>query len=257
MELNSETIKELEDRGNGDEVDIRRLRFPDKQIARLEVQIFDKFQMLKRLYLQGNKITVLPKNIFCNLTRLRLIHLGDNKLTKLDDGIFQHNRKLKRIVLSDNEISEIEEAVFANLTNLRGLYLSGNQLTSFNLKDLKDSHKLSILELHNNKLRTLNGYQSPLLILPELRECTIDGNDFNSLYWVWIFETFEKLMIKCCDFNPSECLIPDAATRIYQFAMNTRLTRAMPLEPEWMQFKERRQFSSGSSSKNIKSRKTS
>lgn len=175
----------------------------------------------------------------------------------MDDSIFQHNTKLKSIILSDNEILEIQPAVFANLKKLRALFLSGNKLTSFNLKDLSDSMKITVLELHNNKLRTLNGYEDTLAIMPDLKVCTIEGNDFNLLYWIWVFETFDRLMIKCCDFNHWECLFPESVTRVFQLAMNTQLRGAIPFEPEWMKFRKRRPISAGSSRKHIKIRKIS
>lgn len=46
MELNSETIRELESKERGDDVNAKRLRLHDNQIDRLEVHIFDKLQML-------------------------------------------------------------------------------------------------------------------------------------------------------------------------------------------------------------------
>ena len=98
------------------------------------------FPNLKRLYLQSNNLTTLPK---LNLPALEDLNLDNNQLTTLPELNLPN---LKRLDLYNNQLTTLPEL---NLPALEGLNLRNNQLTTLpelNLPNLKQ------LYLNNNEI---------------------------------------------------------------------------------------------------------
>ncbi|XP_048871457.1 polycystin-1 isoform X2 [Brienomyrus brachyistius] len=81
----------------------KTLDLSKNRISSLDANLFDRLTSLEELYLQGNRITVLPRGIF-----------GCGTLSILD--------------LSSNQISTLEERICNNLFNLTEINLSANPL---------------------------------------------------------------------------------------------------------------------------------
>ena len=128
---------------------------------------------LENLDLKGNKIAELPA-CFGALSKLRKIVLDDNLITVIS-GFFGSFSDLCDLSIAKNKLSSIQDDALANLSNLVMLDLHQNQFTSFDsvpnsqkldqimlsynhltdIQNLERAPKLTVLDLHNNKLDVL------------------------------------------------------------------------------------------------------
>jgi hypothetical protein len=69
---------------------------------------------LQKLYLNGNQITALRKNIFSNLSMLQLLYLGNNKISKLEKDAFLGLTSLTKIHLVKNLINNLPGNIFSS-----------------------------------------------------------------------------------------------------------------------------------------------
>jgi internalin A len=103
----------------------------------------DSFPYLKKLNLQGNKITALTP---INLRNLVHVNLNNNQIISLDD--FEGHAKIEVLEIRKNRLISLKG--LSNLGSLRELYLADNQLTSF--QHLGDVPKLTKLNARKNKI---------------------------------------------------------------------------------------------------------
>ncbi|KAG9354079.1 hypothetical protein JZ751_012203, partial [Albula glossodonta] len=85
---------------------------------------------LTELFLDNNKITVLPGHIFDNLSKLRNLSVSHNNISRVEPKAFTALGKLKKLDLSQNSIQSFPPGVFAGLSSLESLSLQGNSLQS-------------------------------------------------------------------------------------------------------------------------------
>ncbi|XP_072533123.1 uncharacterized protein [Salminus brasiliensis] len=114
---------------------------------------------LKHLYLEGNKISHLPENVFSSLPNLVWLDLRHNQLTRLPTGIGQH-RCLKTLLLEGNPITELPVEL-GNVITLRALSLR-NCPISFPPQDVLQqglSHIMQFLRRRAVAERPLRGSQ--------------------------------------------------------------------------------------------------
>ena len=78
----------------------------------------------------SNAINSLAAGIFDELTELTIMYIEGNKLTSLPDDVFGNNTKLESLDISGNEIGSLQGDLFSNLTKLTNLYISSNKLSS-------------------------------------------------------------------------------------------------------------------------------
>eukprot|EP00117_Sycon_ciliatum_P009354 scpid68651/ scgid11676/ EGF-like module-containing mucin-like hormone receptor-like 1; EGF-like module receptor 1; EMR1 hormone receptor len=120
---------------------------------------------LESLFLQFNKLSVLPPGVFDRLTNLKYLNLADNKhlsslpatvfgnlrnllyidldrcgLTRLESNIFENTTKLLIIGLTANQLQFLPGNIFSKITALNELHISDNNLalTAVNLCPLAD-----------------------------------------------------------------------------------------------------------------------
>lgn len=125
----SSTLRELNLSGN------RLLTaFPD--------QIFN-FPNLKYLYLSGNNMTSISKDIW-KLKSLQILSLGGNKLTEVPTGVGDLHM-LQALVLCDNHLESLPASI-ANLHQLKSLLLHKNHLRTLppEIVALKNLTELSL-----------------------------------------------------------------------------------------------------------------
>ena len=103
----------------------------------------DSFPYLKKLNLQGNKVTAL---LTINLPNLVHVNLNNNKIISIDD--FQGHAKIQVLELRKNKLTSLKG--LANLASLRELYLADNQLTGF--QPLNNVPKLTKIHARKNKI---------------------------------------------------------------------------------------------------------
>jgi len=102
---------------------------------------------------------------FCNLRVLSIINVGLQSLAK-----FPTLPKLRKLYLSDNRLSSGLENL-EGCPNLTLLILAGNKFKSIDeLKPLTKLPKLSVLDLMNCEVTSVNGYRETMFnMLPQLK----------------------------------------------------------------------------------------
>ncbi|KAG9275493.1 leucine-rich repeat-containing protein 27 [Astyanax mexicanus] len=118
-----------------------------------------KHTQLQNLYLEGNKISNLPENMFSSLPCLVWLDLRHNQLTCLPAGIGQH-RCLKTLLLEGNPITELPKEL-GNVITLRALNLR-NCPISFPPQDVLQqglAHIMQFLRRRSVAERPLRGSQ--------------------------------------------------------------------------------------------------
>ncbi|XP_045201380.2 protein toll-like [Mercenaria mercenaria] len=91
--------------------------------------LFQNQPLVKYLYLQNNKLTVLPQNIFKGLRSILTIDVSGNLIASIHIDHFQYLTKIEEIDLNDNLIEHLPVNIFKNQTNsLKVLYLYSNPL---------------------------------------------------------------------------------------------------------------------------------
>ena len=79
---------------------------------------------MKKLNLQGNKITALAP---INLRNLVHVNLNNNRIISLDD--FEGHAKIEVLEVRKNRLMSLKG--LGNMASLKELYLADNQLSSF------------------------------------------------------------------------------------------------------------------------------
>ena len=81
---------------------LRRLRLDGNRLTTLPADIFDVLGHLEELWLRHNELTMLPKDIFSKLGSVLRLPLNDNRLTALPEGTFEGLSSLRVLHLHDN-----------------------------------------------------------------------------------------------------------------------------------------------------------
>lgn len=112
---------------------------------------------LNLLYLNGNRISSLPDDIFIDLTNLQKLYLGGNVIVTLYQSSFSGLINLKVLHLVQNKIGNLPGRVFEPLTRLLSLELHRNNIKYIpNQPSLFESlNALTYLNLADNALGTM------------------------------------------------------------------------------------------------------
>ena len=94
------------------------------------LQNIPNIKTVQKLYLNKNKLTIIPTNAFAGLPNLTELVLDKNKLTTIQPNAFAGLTNLKTLWLSNNQLTTIPPNTFAGLPNLKRLGLNNNQLTA-------------------------------------------------------------------------------------------------------------------------------
>ena len=110
---------------------------------------------LNALWLQGNRLTSLPQDVFHGLGNLRALLLNRNSLMALPEGVFGELSHLQVLFLSDNSIASLPEGIFQGLSRLEQLDLSANSLAALPAEIFRGLTGLEELRLDGNRLAAL------------------------------------------------------------------------------------------------------
>lgn len=113
---------------------------------------------LTQLYLQNNKISDLPGEVFSDLLSLKLVNLSDNGITYLPEGLFHNTREIREIYIQNNELEMLPKRIFNRLEQLLVLDLSANKLKSEHIEDetFGGLIRLIVLDLSHNAVTRIN-----------------------------------------------------------------------------------------------------
>ena len=136
---------------------------------------------LQKLYLNGNQITALRKNIFSNLSKLQLLYLGNNKIAKLEKDAFHGLMSLTKIHLVKNLINNLPGNIFTSFIVLESLELNKNNIQRIPNDPSLFSQMSSLLYLNladNNFFTFPSGLFS---VLPSLLFLHLENNRLGDL----------------------------------------------------------------------------
>ncbi|NXT48434.1 LRC19 protein, partial [Pluvianellus socialis] len=169
----------------------------------IDKEILQSFINLTELYLNGNVITVLYNNIFCNLTKLVILDISNNRISTVHKATFAGLNQLSVLNLSCNVITQLDSDTFTSLKSLTVLNLQYNLLKSFHVK----SFKLIEIILARNPWTC----SCKLLDLQiQLNAPTVTmANENNTI--CTFSNTTEKFSIKMAGTQPSDCTIEQAS----------------------------------------------
>ena len=143
---------------------VKRLYLQDNRLTRISKDDFADMSDLLTLNLTNNRIffsdlsgAFLP---FRNLGSLMFLYLQDNRITDLPDNVFSGLEQLAELNVSSNGLETIAPRAFVSLVELTKLDLSNNSLTGLPSDlDKTDLSRLKQLYMSRNMLR---GYNSSM-----------------------------------------------------------------------------------------------
>jgi len=133
---------------------------------------------LQKLRLNDNKIECFPGDILIQFPVLEELELRGNKLKTLLDDIppeyyFEFFQTLKHVDLSQNQFDHVP-AFLAELPRLRVISLGYNKITNVDILFNEKMCSLEILDISNNKIKTLS---DNIAYLDKLEHLNIEYND--------------------------------------------------------------------------------
>ncbi|XP_078511460.1 podocan-like [Lissotriton helveticus] len=106
---------------------------------------------LKELYLEDNKITSIPNDVFSEPSELESMHLNNNQITnkRIKKKAFRNMTKLETLNMASNLLKAVPKHL---PKSLRKLILSGNSITSVKKDDFLKLQNLTQIILSSNKI---------------------------------------------------------------------------------------------------------
>ena len=92
----------------------------NQKIKYIDETDFNAMDHLKKLYLRGNQIEYLSKNIVWNLPDLKVLDLSDNKMHV---GMFSFSPQFEVLMLQNNKISHLPARLFDRTPKLKEFML--------------------------------------------------------------------------------------------------------------------------------------
>ena len=199
------------------------------KIPTIPVGAFTNLPQLRDLFLNGNGLQSLPRDVFRGLTSLQSLDLSDNRLGILPSGLFKSLSTLRYLYLDGNVLENIPNDFFEGLTSLRRLQLHGNKFNKFservfgfrgefrkftipNTESLRLSRlttptfgnlsSLAVLTLNHNGIRKVkNGSFDRMDVLKQLK---LNDNNI-SILPQGLFRDLKSLRFLSLYNNPFQC----------------------------------------------------
>ena len=140
----------------------------EQDITSVAGDAFTPLWGLQRLSLSGNRLSVLPQNVFAPLESLQLLDLGRLGLQQVESDTFTGLSNLKILSLSQNQLRVLLEDLLRPMPALEKFLLGGyteanigfrriygNELSVLSQELLQHSPRLQVLDLSENKLTSL------------------------------------------------------------------------------------------------------
>lgn len=151
---------------------ITYLYLDDNKISLVPENIFNAFSNLKSLDFTGNPILELQPKTFANLLKLEELHLEGTLITEIPQGLINHLTELKVLHLFENKLESLPKGVLNRLVSLEEFGINDNQITEFDPNLFRNNNNLTSIDLSNNNI-----YQLPTIThLNKLKTVSINGN---------------------------------------------------------------------------------
>ncbi|XP_019875931.2 chaoptin isoform X2 [Aethina tumida] len=152
--------------------------------TQIKIQDLRRLRSLRQLYLSKlSETSLTPENFVEFGMDLEELHINSGNLQTIKNNAFKHVHGLKLLDFSENSISTIEVQAFAEIGHsLQTLILSrglSSSHTSFPLDAIKVLVNLEVLDLSNNRIRTLQ--DTAFHFLKKLRELKLQDNVIESV----------------------------------------------------------------------------
>lgn len=156
---------------------LKTLYLAENEISKLPARAFAGLPNLEWLDLSKNKLddSGLAFDVFKNLTKLKRLNLDGNRLTALP----LLPSSLQELKVNDNNLQELSRHSFRGLSNLLNLEMEGNGFHDGNVSplSLKPLKKLIYLRLSRNQFRAV-----PSGLPSTLQELHLDNNRIEAVH---------------------------------------------------------------------------
>ncbi|KAM7350285.1 uncharacterized protein ACRADG_008897 [Cochliomyia hominivorax] len=175
--------------------DVTMLDLTGNKFTHLSETFLENFPMTEELVLKLCSIITMESNTFRKLSTVpvKTLYLDENKIELLPKDLFAKGNQLKILILSGNRLKILHEYDFMYLEDLVELDLRGNCLETFDAKIFQPLKKLEILYLNRNHIKQLNVGMFPTLnnlhtlSLADNRIRSIERNSFTFPHLKYLF----------------------------------------------------------------------
>ena len=134
---------------------VRSLFLDRNRLTILPADVFAEMTALEELWLQGNRIEALPTGIFAGLPAIETILLDNNRLNSLPQGIFSSLPTLKSLSIGHNRLPGIPTGLFSGLTSIERIDIDANEIRSVSREMFTGLTSLKHLSMQNNPIGSL------------------------------------------------------------------------------------------------------
>jgi Leucine-rich repeat (LRR) protein len=140
---------------NVDDHSITEVYFEDSAVYAIPPEIFNKFPMVKLLFIEGQKVHQIRPRTFLYARHLERIQLWNNNLGTIYSDTFEGATNLNHLSLSKTGTKTIEVDAFKGLKNLSFLSFGSNPLQNVHKDILRDLPNLTELWFYSTPVQTL------------------------------------------------------------------------------------------------------
>ncbi len=138
-----------------DLLQVTSLSLSHKGLKDLQALDFHGLSYLRELFLDNNKLTFLPWDLFKELYSLETLHLNHNQLTMISHVSFHDLYSLKKLRLDHNQIAHISSLPGLKLTSVQVLNFSNNKISQLPENIFENLSSLLWLNLSHNSISSL------------------------------------------------------------------------------------------------------
>jgi Leucine-rich repeat (LRR) protein len=135
---------------------LETLELIGNQITQIRPMSFLDFRNLKRLMLNNNPLSDVPRDAFDFLNNLFDLYIANTGISRLDPEWFRNLPALEELHINGNNIGELPEGIFAPLPRLRQLFMYNNQIRSLNANQFGQLQTLTHILAQNNRIRAVD-----------------------------------------------------------------------------------------------------
>ena len=126
----------------------RILKLSNNNIRNISISDVRGLNELKLLYLTGNDLYTLDREVFCKIPTIRDLHLNINRISRLPPDVFSCLKHLTNLDLRHNFLVSFE--LFGGSESLVSLQLGGNMLNTISGATL--SKNIRVVDLSENRI---------------------------------------------------------------------------------------------------------
>ncbi|XP_063223177.1 nephrocan-like [Bacillus rossius redtenbacheri] len=138
-------------------------------IERIDGNTFRLLQSLKHVYLSGNKLKYMSKDLFSNCSSMRKLDVSHNNFSGVKrDYPFLASSTLTWLDLSQSKLENLPAKFFSDMQQLEYIYLNKNNLTSLNKLAFEPLRNLKLVFLDENPWKCTCELRDTVLLFKEL-----------------------------------------------------------------------------------------